>query len=206
MLEWFSLSFAYTVGKDVLARVRGRRRHLTPSQKLASRQRWKPEFEARVFHTHQSELREDVIIRDMTRLDSYPDIKEGSGISPWFRLFLVGTYHRGILVAHSWGTLTECETGWRFTNLAAGETGDLKVMMISSTPYEYIENVDWPGDEYFDYPHIYCFFDWKKQPYEKTAFYTETKPFSGNPPFFTEVATYDDVRKRSKKLGINNFG
>jgi hypothetical protein len=80
------------------------------------------------------------------------------------------------------------------------------VLMISSIPYESIESVDWQGDENYDYPHIYCYFDRKRQPYEKTAFYIETKPQNGNAPFFTEVATYDEVRKRSRKLGIRYFG
>jgi hypothetical protein len=206
MFEWFTLSFAYTVGKDLLAKIRGRQRRLTPSQIVELRQKWKPEFEKRVGHTHREGLREDVIIRDMKRLDAYPDHLAGHGISPWFRLFLVGTYHRGILVAHSWGTLTKHRNDWRFTNYEAGEEGDVKVSMISSIRYESIENVDWPGDENYDYPHIYCFFDRKKQPYEKTAFYTETKPSSGNPPFYTEIADYDEVRKRSRKLGIKHFG
>jgi hypothetical protein len=55
-------------------------------------------------------------------------------------------------------------------------------------------------------PHIYCYFEYHKQPYEKTAFYTETKPSNGNVPYYTEIATYNEVRKRSRKLGIKYFG
>jgi hypothetical protein len=63
----------------------------------------------------------------MKRLDAYPDLDENEkGISPWFRLGLVGTYHRGILVAHGWGTLTKDEDAWRYTDYKAGERGDLR--------------------------------------------------------------------------------
>ena len=206
MFELFPFSLAYTVGKDLLVRILGRRRRLTPSQIVELRQKWKPQFEKRVGHTHREGVGDDVIIRDMKRMDDYPDHHATSGLAPSFRLFLVGTYHRGILVAHKLGTLTKHGSEWRFTNYEAGEQGDIKVLMISGIPYESIENVDWHGDQYYDYPHIYCYFDRKKQPYERTAFYTETKSSIGNRPFYTEIASYDEVRKRSRKLGINYFG
>jgi hypothetical protein len=103
MFEWLAPSFIYSVTKDLLGFVRGRRRRLSRPERLALRQQWKPQFEKRVRHTHQNGLREEVIIRDMRRIDTYPDFKKGKGLSSWFRLFLVGTYHRGILVAHSCG-------------------------------------------------------------------------------------------------------
>jgi hypothetical protein len=206
MLEWLTPGLVYTVGKDILSRIVGKRRRLTPAQIVELRQKWKPLFESRLHHTHQNGLREDVIIRDMKRMDAYPDHHDGKGISPWFRLFLVDTYHRGILVAHRWVALKKHNEKWRYTNHQAGEQGDIDVAMLSSIPYESIENVDWDGDQIYDYPHIYCYFDRRKEPYERTAFYVETKPHSGNRPFYTEVATYDEVRKLSRKLGLPNSG
>ena len=98
MIEWITASLAYQVGKDVLARVVGARRRLTPSQVIELRSRWKPQFEQHIADNYRKKLRHDVIIRDMKHFDKYPDIDENEkGISPWFRLGLVGTYHRGIL-------------------------------------------------------------------------------------------------------------
>ena len=60
------------------------------------------------------------------------------------------------------GNLTRDGDAWRYTNYKTGEKGDLKVMLISSIPYENIEHVDWEGDEYYGYPHIYGWFNNKK--------------------------------------------
>jgi hypothetical protein len=65
-------------------------------------------------------------------------------------------------------------------------------------PYECIENVDWDGDEYYRYPHIYCSFDRKKQPYEHLGFYAETIPLGGL-AFYTEVVAYKDVKQFKMK-------
>jgi hypothetical protein len=141
----------------------------------------------------------------MKRVDQYPDVESSSkGISPWFRLGLAGTYHRGIMVGYRWDTLTKDGDGWRLTDDKAGEQGDVRVMMISNIPYENIESVDWDGDEYYNFPHIYCWFSRKKEPYEYTAFYTKTEP-PVSLPFYTEVAPADDVRHRSKKHGGKRY-
>ena len=170
MIEWLTAGVVYQVGKDVWARIRGRSRRLTPSQIIELRSKWKPLFERHIADTYREKLRPDVIIRDMKRLDKYPNLDENeNGISPWLRLGLMGTYHRGILVS---STLTKDADAWRYTDYKGGERGDLKVLLISSIPYENIEQVDWDGDEYYGYPHIYCWFNNKKVPYEHTAIYT----------------------------------
>jgi hypothetical protein len=207
MLEYLSINFAYQVGKDLYARFRGGRRHLTPSQIIELRSKWKPQFEERIWDNHRKELRSDAIIRDMSRLDKYPEIDEKEkGISPWFRLGLVGTFHRGIYVAHGWGGLIKDGAGWRYPNYKAGETGELKVLLVSSIPYQNIEHVDWNGDEYYNYPHIYCWFNNKKVPYERTGIYVQHDPISeGALPWFEEVAPVEDVKRRSKQHGLDGF-
>jgi hypothetical protein len=207
MIEWITGSLAYSAAKDLARYLLGRKRRLTPSQVVELRSKWKPQFEKYLGEINRKELRSDVIVRDMKRLDAYPDLDENEkGISPWFRLGLVGTYHRGILVAHGWGTLTKDEDAWRYTDYKAGERGDLKVLLISSIPYENIEQVDWDGDEYYGYPHIYCWFNNKKVPYERTAIYEKHEPIvEGALPWFKEVADVEDVRRRSKKHGLDGY-
>jgi hypothetical protein len=112
------------------------RRKLSAAEIVELRKKWKGEFEPRIWEWHQKKLREDVIIRDMKRFDSYPDLDEkAKGISPWFRAGLVGTYHRGIQVGLSWDTLTKHgkDDRWRRTNYKAGETGDIKVLRMLAT-------------------------------------------------------------------------
>ena len=129
--------------------------------------------------------------------------REGERNFPRFRAALVGTYHKGIQVGLRWDTLTKHDKDdrWRRTNYKAGETGDIKVVLIGLIPFENIENVDWDGDNFYNYPHIYCFFSFRKEPYEHVGYYTQTTPLHGL-PFYTEVASYDSVRRLSKKLGI----
>lgn len=207
MLEWLTGSLAYSVGKDLVGCALGRKRRLTPSQVIELRSRWKPEFEQHIWGTHRKELRSDVIIRDMNRLDAYPNINEKEkGISPWFRLGLVGTYYRGILIAHSWGGLKKDGDGWRYPDYKAGEKRDLAVLLISRIPYENIEQVDWNGDEIYGYPHIYCWFNNKKVPYEHTGIYVQHEPIvDGALPWYEEVAQVANVKRRSIKHGLDGY-
>lgn len=207
MLEGFSASFIYAVVKDLVARWRGRKRRLTPSQVIEARAKWKPQFEERIWKNYRDDLRSDVIIRDMKRLDTYPNTNENEkGISAWFRLSLVGTYHRGIMVAHRWGGLVRDGDGWRSYDYKAGEKPELKALLISSIPYENIEQVDWDGDEYYGYPHIYCWFNNKKEPYEHTGIYEKHEPITaGALPWYKEIADVEDVRRRSKAHGLDGY-
>jgi hypothetical protein len=207
MLEWLTANLAYQVGKDVVLRFRGASRRLSPAQVIELRSKWKPQFERHIWENFKRELRTDVIIRNMKRLDEYPNLDENDkGVSPWFRLGLVGTYHRGIMLSHGWGTLTKDGDAWRYTDYKAGERGDLKVMLISNVPYENVEQVDWNGDEYYGYPHIYCWFNKKKVPYEHTGFYIRHDPIvEGALPWFEEVADVEDVRRRSRKHGLDGY-
>ena len=143
-----------------------------------------------------------MIIRDLKRLDEYPDLVDNKGISSWFRLGLVDVTHRGILVILRNETLTKHKDGrhWRFTDYAAGECGEIKVVLLGRIPYEHIDSVDWEGDEYYGFPHIYCFFANKKQLYEYLALYTKTAPIATQDmPIYDEVASYDEVCRFSKK-------
>jgi hypothetical protein len=208
MIEYLAPGFIYALIKDAWAMARGRRRRLSPVDIIERRQKWKLAFEAKLSEWHRKGLSQDVIIRDMKRIDSYPDIDPSKkGISPWFRVGLVDTYHRGILVGLGWGSLTQdAATGkWRSTNTKAKEAGDIKVLLVGKVPFENIEAVDWDGDEFYHKPHIYCFFDARKrQPYEDLVYCTEQMTSTGR-PFYSDVAPYQEVRKLTKKRGISEY-
>jgi hypothetical protein len=205
MIEFLVPSFLYSLLKDGVSFVRGRRRNLKPSEIVALRQKWKPRFEAEVWKNYRKKLREDVIIRDMKRIDSYPENSDQKGISAWFRAGLVDTYHRGILVGLGWERLRNQNGNGQWTFAPGAEQeGDQNFALIGSIPYENIEEVDWEGDGYYGYPHIYCFFSHQKEPYEHVGFYTQTKQ-PDMPPFYSEVASFDQVRRLSKKLGVIRY-
>jgi hypothetical protein len=63
MFEWITASLAHQIGKDVVSRIRGARRRLTPAQVIELRSKWKPQFEKHIRETYSKKLRQDVIIR-----------------------------------------------------------------------------------------------------------------------------------------------
>jgi hypothetical protein len=209
VLESVSLGFLYTVSKDAVRALRRGGRPPTPEQILKQRQRWKSPFEREVRRRHSNELRRDVILRDVKRMDHYPntDDQKGKHTSPWFRSDLVGTYHRGILIGLGWQGLkrNEEKDEWRYVNYRSGATADINLLLVGRIPYENIEDVDWEGDEYRLFPHIYCHFAARKSgPYESLAFCTERR-YPDELPSYVEVARYDQVREPSKTPRIPGY-
>lgn len=206
MIENLSVAFLYNLAKDALRYLGGRRKpKRTPEERIRLQREWKPVLEEIIITNWRDDLRSDVIIRDVRRFDNYPETTEKRGISPWFKVDLIDTYHRGILIGLRWGELIEMEGGkWRFTNYQKNERGDIKVILAGKIPYEYIEHVDKDGDEYYYYPHIYCHFDHKGEPYESVDFYVQ-KQNPGGRKFYVQVANYKEVRRTSKRLGIPHF-
>ncbi len=207
MFEYSLLSLVYRIAGDVWSVIRGKQRRLNTHEVVQLRQKWKNEFETKLLERKQVGLRSDVIVRDMSRLDNYTNTEDkDKGISPWFRVGLMGTYHKGIQVGLRWGKLTmdKKTNKWRYTNYESGEKGDIKVILIGYVPYESIEAVDRDGDEYYAFPHIYCYFNTKrKEPYERLVFCEEKH--LDDFPFYSEVADYDAVHKMRKRAGVDYF-
>jgi hypothetical protein len=70
-------------------------------------------------------------------------------------------------------------------------------MVTGYIPYENIESVDWDGDRYYSYPHVYCYFNYKGEPYERVAFCQQRT--LDEYVYFTDIEDYKKVLKRSKK-------
>ena len=150
-------------------------------------------------------MRPDVIIRDVDRVDSYPETDErGKGISPWFRAALLRTYKRGAKIGLRIGTLTECGNGFRYTDYNAGEKGDIKVFLIGEIAYESIVAVNWDGDEFYYFPHIYCHFNHNGEPYERLIYCKEIDMGDGI-KHYSEVAEYETVKLNSQRFGVEYF-
>ena len=214
MLEFIGLgwlpNFLYNLAKDVF----GWTKPLTAQEKIALRQKWKPKFEDCIRDNFANGYRSDVIIRDVKRVDQYPETDSKSkGISPWFRMGLVGTYHRGILVAFQWNSLVPLDDGqFRVLDILDHDKDDqeakdsaIKVLKVGMIPFENVEDVDFEGDEYYGYPHIYCHFSNKREPYEKVAFFTEGQLFPDSLPYYTELTDIESVKKASRAAGIQNL-
>lgn len=200
MGEWGILSFLYRVLRDFLSWAVPKKRSLSPADCLRAREKWKAEFEERILDRRRAGLRSDVIVRDVKRMDDYPDTNEShKGISPWFRVGLVDTYHKGIMLQMNWVGLVwdEKKESWITREASSSEKSTVTAALIGYVPYENIESVDWEGDEYYSFPHIFCHFDSKrKEPYERLG-YCEQKDLNGH-IYYTEIVDYDTVRKNSR--------
>lgn len=201
------LSEALAIGRIGWAAVKGlwgfsqrNNRKLSAAEKLALRAKWKPQF-ANYLREHISKkLRTDVIIRDMRRIDKYPDIEEKKGISPWFRLGLCDIYERGIMVGMGWDAIVKEDEGYRHERWPGGEINSEKVILMGFIPFESIESVDWDGDGYYSFPHIYCYFEHRGEPYERTMF-CRKQELDGW-PYYTEVVDRKSVLKVGKLYGV----
>lgn len=172
----------------------------TPAERIQHREELRKKFEEEIYRCRREKLREDVIIRHVNRVDNYPNVDNKSkGISPWFRAFLLDTYHKGIRVGLRIESLTKDSSGLRHTNHKEGESSDIDAILIGEIPYDFIEAVNIVGDEYYYYPHIYCHFAYKGEPYERLI-YCEKRDMGNGHPYYKEVATYEEVKRNSKGI------
>jgi len=84
------------------------------------------------------------------------------------------------------------------------EQGDITVLLVGEIPYDSIVEVNWEGDEYYSFPHIYCHFNHNDEPYER-LFYCEKIDMGHGHTYYKEVAIYNDVKENSKGSGTEYF-
>ena len=205
--EFSLISPIYNAVKDTLSLIARRKKKLEPADAVKLRQKWKEEIESRLRWIDDTVGYGEAIIRDVKRVDSYPDTDDkNKGISPWFRVGLLGTYHKGLQVGLNIEGLVydESELGWRYNNHKQNEKADLNAYLVGLIPFERIVSIDWDGDKYYYIPHIYCEFSGKrKEPYEGIVF-CEKRQLDQH-VYYSEIAKYEDVVKLSKKLKTGYF-
>ncbi|KPL05372.1 MAG: hypothetical protein AMJ73_01085 [candidate division Zixibacteria bacterium SM1_73] len=169
------------------------------SKKIEHRAKLKKEFLRNLPKADKHGVRGEAIIRDLKRLDSYPDLdNKNKGISPWFKVELKDLYHRGLeaFISFPQELIMEGKSGkWRF---AKSDDKKNKVLAypVGRIPFDCIEEIDWEGDEYYPIPHIYCQFEMQGgQPYEEIVFYSE---MHGSDYLF-EISGFRPWDKRKKK-------
>jgi hypothetical protein len=143
---------------------------------LKRREEFRKEFRKHLPPQDKYGVHCEAIIRDIKRMDSYPDIDtREQGISPWFKVEVKGLYHRGVEVF--FGTRRSIKKDmygeWRFADHNDTEETVL-VYPVGRIPFDLIEYVNWDGDEDDPSPHIYCRFKaFKGQPYEAIPFFAK---------------------------------
>ena len=188
--------------KDVRHWVWNRFGRTDPSELVKIRQKWKEEIQSHLHSMGDDLGYVDTIIRDIKRVDNYPNADDRKkGISPWFRVGILGIYHRGLQVVLRIEGLKyeEDEGGWRYCDYQAGEEKDINAYLVGRIPFERIVSIDWEGDEYYNYPHVYCHFTSKsKEPYEELIFCEKRK--LDRFTYYSDLTRYDDVRRLTKRL------
>ncbi|MDD4962609.1 MAG: hypothetical protein PHI11_01675 [Gallionella sp.] len=197
----FVIGLICFAGTDIYRRYEGRLFRTegvlrTPSERVHHHDLLRQQFKDEIQRCQLENLRQDVIIRHVNRLDDYPNAQNKKGISPWFKVGLLDTYHKGIKVGLGWEGLIKCPHGLRKEDYKADEHGEIKAMLTGEIPYDFIESMNVDGDEYYYLPHIFCHFANKGDPYER-LFYTQ-KVDTGNGHFYwKEIATYEEVKSNS---------
>lgn len=204
---WLSAALLIFIGLEIFRRdevhfIKREGIKLTPSELVKHNEKYRKIFSEHISDYRSKNYRKDVIIRHVNRSDEYPNTADkGKGISSWFRAGLVDTYHNGILVALQFYELIETPEGYRFRDYKKEEKGDIGVYLIGKIPYEFIEEVNFDGDEYYNYTHIFCHYKNKGQPYEELVFCEEVKMDYGH-VFYKEIAKYEHVKKVSTSYGV----
>lgn len=180
-------------------------REFTPAELITHTESFRKKISTEIYKVRAKKLRKDVIIRHVNRRDKYPEAKEGKGISPWFRLGLLDTYHDGIMVGLTWGALVETSEGYRYRDYTKSEEGTLRVILVGNIPYKDIVEINFDGDEYYSFPHIFCYFPYRGEPYKSLYFCQEVDMGHGH-IHYQKIADYEDVRAISKRYKLKYFG
>lgn len=170
-------------------------RMFSSAELIQHQEKLRPVFQEEIYKCRREKLRQDTIIRDVNRLSEYPATKEQKGISPWFKVGLVDTYHEGIQVVLSGTTLIEKDD--KFFLADYGTENSFSAWLVGEIPYEYIEAVNFEGDEYYPYPHIYCYFQNKGEPYKRLIYCNDIDMGHGG-TYYKEIAEYYDVQRDSR--------
>ncbi|MEQ1651335.1 MAG: hypothetical protein ABL897_02495 [Hyphomicrobium sp.] len=206
MVEWVTTSLVKDASLAVWRWLRGRRGALKPEEIVAQRLKWKPIFDQRIAVARRDKLGRDVTVKDVRRLNTYPEIDENArGITPWFPAGLVGTNDRGLLLLLGWHSLASealeylALEGIQKQN--AREVGN--AALIGYVPFEQIVQVDWNGDDYYTRPSLYLHFDAKREgPYEKIGLRIRKEMQDIGAEWYSEICDIDLYQEACSKLGI----
>lgn len=174
---------------------------LTPSELVQHSEKLRKPLHDEILKCRHDKLRKDAVIRHVNRLGEYPDSKnKKKGISAWFKVGLLEMYHEGIMVGLNYKALKEENGKYRYCNYGS-ETEDVTAVLIGEIPFSAIDDINIEGDEYYPYPHIFCRFPYKGEPYKNLYFCEEIMMHHGH-PYYKKIADYTEVKLNSQKAGI----
>jgi hypothetical protein len=152
-----------------------RRSRPLPAAKIDRRLKLRAEFEKHLGKPGKYGTYGEAVVRDIDRVDQYPSTeKRPRRISPWFKTEINGLYHRGVELILSMPTYAAPDHeggGWHFVHYDDQTQPKTPAFPVGRIPFDFMERVDWDGDEYDYIPHIYCRFDGPYgEPYEEVIY------------------------------------
>lgn len=130
----------------------------------------------------------------------YPDNDLNNlGISPWFKVEPHSFYHNGIsvIIGVTYIGINEDKTWDTIENLEEERKQyytTCRAFTVGRIPYDNIITYDIDGDEYYNFPHIYCDFANNGSPYEEIVYYWIAKEEEIN------LYNYFDNQKRIRNI------
>ena len=176
---------------NIIKWILGKFKKPEPLSVIKRRAKLNSEFRYNISDKNEHGSLNRVIIRDLRRMDEYPDFEtKKKGTSPYFTVELKDIYHRGIEVFVSKPKYIKQndDSKWEFTK--DGYKGKkILAWPIARIPFDLIDYVNWDGDEYHNYPIVFCRFDGiEGGPYEEIPFFS--REGSGENEYFREIKSF----------------
>lgn len=125
---------------------------------------------------YQKFAHSEVLVRSIED-KRYPevDMHPPSGISSWFKLELYDFYHNGLVVILGIErAIIDREGRWAIVAhdqpFDQTQYREIRVWRLGRIPWRNIRHYDLEGDEYYNFPHLFCAFADNGTPYEEVTF------------------------------------
>ncbi len=162
-----SIDIILGLAKDAYLFIRKRVSNEDTIARLRKQHELKAQFEQKLGLSPQYPLKDPikVLLRNIDRANEYPEdkIKNPDKTWPFFKTELRGLYHQGIEVYNAVVGFEEQADGLYINHY--GSTNDENGYLIARVPFDWIDHVDFDGDEYDFTPHIFCRFKRRGLPY-----------------------------------------
>jgi hypothetical protein len=157
-------------------RERGEKQRANADARIGHRLTIKEELREGMGPMLRGQIEAEVLIRDADRQpDGFPEPDRKfrlRRLSPWFKVGVMPFYSEGMAAFLRLDqVLIEGDVA-RSQVKSDSVEGEL-VRVVGHIPYDSIVAVDWEGSAEFSGPHVYCHFDFDRQPYEKVVLYRE---------------------------------
>lgn len=191
-----SLSFFYSLSKDVFAFIR-RRRSIPPQTVLERRKRWQVEFGEERYRCWNEKLRDDIILVNINKMSDYIDEKRESK-NAYFRLSLMQANTSHCLIYLNKIRIVNKNGKWKES---LEDTNDMQeVYLCGELPYEYVEEVYWHGDDFYTFPIVYCHF-WGVMggPFKRLAYYRLAYEDARFPERYIKAFDYKEIKRPTRR-------